>query len=171
MPGGYGWWLTTAAPGGRSREMHKMRFGGIFLLCLFTAVLLGPLQAFGAAGITVYKDPSCGCCSAWADHLKAAGFAVTVHEVADVSAHKRRLGVPQRLASCHTAVVDGYTVEGHVPAADIKRLLLERPKATGLAVPGMPHGSPGMETGKREPYDVLLFDKAGKTTVYRSYGK
>ena len=94
-----------------------------------------------------------------------------VHVVRDVTPHKKKLGVPERLASCHTAVVDGYTVEGHVPASDIKRLLADRPRAAGLAVPGIPAGSPGMEIGKIDPYDVLLFDKSGKTTVYRSYRK
>jgi hypothetical protein len=127
--------------------------------------------ATAAPPVTVYKDPDCSCCGAWVEHLKANGFAVTVHEVRDMSPHKKRLGVPERLGSCHTASVGGYTIEGHVPAADIKRLLTERPKARGLAVPGMPQGSPGMETGKLDPYDVLLFDAAGGTRVYRSYGK
>ena len=127
--------------------------------------------AFAASGVTVYKDPNCGCCAAWVDHLKANGFAVNVHEVRDMTPHKQKLGVPERLASCHTAVVDGYTIEGHVPAAEIRRLLAERPRARGLAVPGMPQGSPGMETGKLDPYDVLLFTSDGKASVYRSYGK
>jgi hypothetical protein len=139
---------------------------------IFTAVLaLVTTFAFGAAGITVYKDPDCGCCGAWVDHLKANGFAVEVHEVRDMSPHKQKLSVPKRLASCHTAVVGGYTIEGHVPAAEIRRLLAERPRAKGLAVPGMPQGSPGMETGKLDPYDVLLFTSGGKASVYRSYGK
>jgi hypothetical protein len=94
-----------------------------------------------------------------------------VHEVRDMTPHKQRLGVPERLSGCHTAVAGGYTIEGHVPAAEIKRLLAERPKAKGLAVPGMPQGSPGMETGKLDPYDVLLFETNGTTRVYRSYGK
>lgn len=127
--------------------------------------------ASAASGVTVYKDPDCGCCNAWVDHLKANGFAVKVHEVRDMTPHKKKLGVPERLASCHTAVVDGYTIEGHVPAAEIRRLLAERPRAKGLAVPGMPQGSPGMETGKIDPYDVLLFTNDGKASVYRTYGK
>ena len=135
------------------------------------ALLVTTTLVLSAPAVTVYKDPNCGCCSAWVDHLKANGFSATVHEVRDMSPHKKKFGVPERLASCHTAVVDGYTIEGHVPASDIKHLLAERPRARGLAVPGMPEGSPGMETGKVDPYDVLLFDKNGKTTVYRNYGK
>ena len=139
---------------------------------LIAAPLMGASAfALGAPGVTVYKDPNCGCCAAWVDHLKANGFSVTVHDVKDMAPHKKRLGVPERLASCHTAVVDSYTVEGHVPASEIKRLLAERPRGKGLAVPGMPEGSPGMETGKRDPYDVLLFDTDGKATVYKSYGR
>jgi len=137
----------------------------------FAATLLLGLSAQAPATdtVTVYKDPDCGCCGAWVKHLQANGFRTKVHEVRDMSPHKKKLGVPEQLASCHTAVAGGYTIEGHVPAADIKRLLAERPRAKGLAVPGMPQGSPGMETGKFDPYDVLLFDTQGKTTVYRSY--
>lgn len=137
------------------------------------AAMLLVLTACAAAAqtVTVYKDPGCGCCAAWVDHLKANGFAVKVHDVRDMTPHKERLKVPERLASCHTAVVGGYTIEGHVPAAEVKRLLAERPNAIGLAVPGMPQGSPGMETGKRDAYDVLLFGAGGTTKVYRSYGK
>ena len=137
------------------------------------ALLLLGMTAFVSAAqtITVYKDPNCGCCSEWVKHLQANGFQTKVHDVSDMTAHKQKLRVPERLASCHTAVVDGYTIEGHVPAADIKRLLANRPKARGLAVPGMPQGSPGMETGKLEPYDVLLFTDRGEATVFSSYGK
>lgn len=139
---------------------------------VLAAALLGVVAgALAAPAATVYKDPACGCCGAWVDHLKANGFPVTVHETQTVSDQKKRLGVPEALASCHTAVIDGYVIEGHVPAADIKRLLAERPRASGLAVPGMPQGSPGMETGKLDPYNVMLFDKAGKTSVYKTYGK
>ena len=137
----------------------------------FLVALAAATGAMAASPITVYKDAGCGCCVAWVDHLKANGFAVTVHDVRDVTPHKQKLGVPERLASCHTAIVDGYTLEGHVPATEIRRLLTERPKAKGLAVPGMPQGAPGMETGKLDPYNVLLFDTNGTTTVYRSYGK
>ena len=140
---------------------------GIFAAALFALAAL----TLAAPKVVVYKDPECGCCGAWVDHMKANGFSVTVHDVRDMAPHKQKLGVPERLASCHTAVVDGYTIEGHVPASEVKRLLKERPKAKGLAVPGMPQGSPGMETGKLDPYDVLLFDTGGRTSVYRSYGK
>ncbi|HLU99744.1 MAG TPA: DUF411 domain-containing protein, partial [Acidobacteriota bacterium] len=117
-----------------------------------------------------YKDASCGCCGIWADHLKANGFEVQVHDVENVGYYRQRHGVPEALSSCHTAIVDGYTIEGHVPAADIHDLLKERPKARGLAVPGMPLGSPGMDTGPdREPYSVLLFDDAGHQSVFREY--
>lgn len=117
--------------------------------------------------MTVYKSPTCGCCGAWVDHIRQAGFTVEVVEEANVAPRKRALGVPARLGSCHTAVVDGYVIEGHVPAEDIQRLLAERPVTRGLAVPGMPVGSPGMEMGSRaDPYEVLLFDENGKTQVF-----
>ena len=134
-------------------------------------LLAAGATALAAPPVTVYKDPGCGCCGAWVDYMKANGFSVTVHDVRDMTPHKKKLGVPERLESCHTEVIDGYTIEGHVPVADIRRLLAERPKARGLAVPGMPQGSPGMETGKLDPYDVLLFQTGGKASVYRSYGK
>ncbi len=117
--------------------------------------------------VTVYKSPSCGCCGKWVDHLRVNGFSVTVHDVQNLEPVKQRYGVPRNLASCHTATVEGYVVEGHVPAGDIKRLLAEKPKVKGLAVPGMPVGSPGMEQGNdKEPYDVVSFDESGRTAVY-----
>ena len=116
--------------------------------------------------VTVWKSPTCGCCGGWVDHMRAAGFPVTVHDVDDVGPMKLRLGVPARLQSCHTALVDGYALEGHVPADSVQRLLRERPAAVGLAVPGMPQGSPGMETGVKDPYDVVLFSAAGGDSVY-----
>jgi hypothetical protein len=120
-----------------------------------------------AAEITVYKSPTCGCCKEWVKHLRANGFSVTTKDVADVTPYKEANGVPPMLESCHTAKVNGYTIEGHVPAADIRRLLKERPKVRGLAVPGMPVGSPGMEQGAhKERYDVLSFDHTGNTRVY-----
>lgn len=124
-----------------------------------------PAQTASPA-MVVYKDPSCGCCKLWVDHVKAAGFAVSVRDSSDVVAVKKRQGVPARLYSCHTAIVGGYVVEGHVPADLVQKLLKERPNVVGLAVPGMPAGSPGMEQGSKEPYEVLTFDAAGKTTVY-----
>ena len=115
--------------------------------------------------VAVTKDPSCGCCAKWVDHLRQAGFTVTVTE-GPLNPLKARLGVPRDLASCHTALVDGYVVEGHVSAHAIRRLLAERPKGTGLAVPGMPAGSPGMEVAGREPdiYEVVLFGAEGRGT-------
>jgi hypothetical protein len=124
------------------------------------------VTAQAAPAMVVYKDPNCGCCKLWVDHVKAAGFAVSVRDSSDVASVKKRQGVPPRLYSCHTAIVGGYVVEGHVPADLVQRLLKEKPKLVGLAVPGMPAGSPGMEQGSKEPYEVLTFDAAGKTTVY-----
>lgn len=122
--------------------------------------------------VLVTKDPSCGCCEAWVKHLRDAGFPVRVVN-APVNPVKARLGVPRELASCHTAQVGGYVVEGHVPAAAIKRLLAEKPSATGLAVPGMPVGSPGMEVNGAEPatYEVVLFGPNGRGTFARFRGE
>jgi len=120
--------------------------------------------------VQVFKNPSCGCCGAWVDHMKAAGFAVNVTEVDDNSVARRKYGLPDRFGSCHTAVVAGYVVEGHVPANDVKKLLTMKPAAIGLAVPGMPVGSPGMEMGSRkDPYQVLLVAKDGRERVFSTY--
>ena len=120
--------------------------------------------------VEVYKNPSCGCCGAWADHMRAAGFAVTLHAVDFPGAIRRQHGLPDRFASCHTALVDGYVVEGHVPAAEVKRLLASRPRAVGLAVPSMPPSSPGMDVpGRQDPYEVFLVDAQGHETVWASY--
>jgi hypothetical protein len=116
--------------------------------------------------VDVYKDPTCGCCGNWVTHMKGHGFATTVTDVRDIAAVKTKYHVPDTLRSCHTALVGGYVIEGHVPASDVQRLLKQRPKIAGLAVPGMPTGSPGMEGPNGKPYDVLTFDTAGKTTVY-----
>ena len=121
--------------------------------------------------ITVFKDPTCGCCGNWAAHLQSNGFDVTIQEVHATAEYRHKYGVPDSLASCHTAIVDGYTIEGHVPAADIQRLLKERPKAKGLAVPGMPVGSPGMEGARSQPYSVMMFDANGKAVAYHSYSQ
>jgi len=121
--------------------------------------------------ITVYKDPTCQCCDGWIAHLRADGFQVAVKEI-DASALrelKQKYAIPITLQACHTAIVDGYVIEGHVPAAEIRRLLQEHPKATGLVVPGMPMGSPGMEGQKTEKYSVLLFDSNGTSSVYHEY--
>ena len=116
--------------------------------------------------ITVYKDPNCGCCTEWVKHLKKAGFTVTVRDTAEMETVKRSFGVPQALESCHTGRIGQYSIEGHVPADLIVKLVTEQPKGRGLAVPGMPMGSPGMEGSPKQAYDVLLFDAAGKTSVY-----
>ena len=122
--------------------------------------------------VHVFKNPSCACCGAWVDHMKAAGFAVSVTEVEDTSPARRRHGLPERFGSCHTAVVAGYVVEGHVPANEVKRMLAIKPQAVGLAVPGMPVGSPGMEVGSRkDPYQVLLVERSGRASVFASYPK
>jgi hypothetical protein len=119
--------------------------------------------------ITVYKDPNCGCCKSWIEHLIKHGYRVDAKDTSGMTEVKRNLGVPDDLTSCHTGVVNGYLIEGHVPAADIARLLKEKPKVAGLAVPGMPMGSPGMEGPRTDHYKVLSFDKAGKTKTFASY--
>lgn len=127
--------------------------------------------------VEVWKDPNCGCCQDWVAHMEANGFAVTMRQTGN-AAVRARLGLPQRLGSCHTALVEGYLLEGHVPAADVRKLLKERPKALGLAVPGMPVGSPGMDgpayQGRKDPYDVLLVTRNtangdASTRVFTSY--
>lgn len=119
-----------------------------------------------AVAMTVYKSPTCGCCTKWVEHMEANGFRVEVKDMDNVAPVKDGHGVPSSLRSCHTGVVDGYVVEGHVPADVVVKLLRERPQVAGIAVPGMPMGSPGMEGSYSENYDVLTFDGAGKTTVY-----
>jgi hypothetical protein len=135
-------------------------------------VVATSLRAEGLPKVAVTKDPNCGCCGGWVEHLKGAAFPVEVSEATDVNRVKVRLGVPQALAACHTAEVDGYVIEGHVPAPAIKRLLAERPQAKGLAVPGMPVGSPGMEVEGSEPetYSVVLFGPSGQRTFARFRG-
>jgi hypothetical protein len=120
--------------------------------------------------ILVHKDPNCSCCSGWVRHLKDAGFAVTVEATADLQPVRKRLGVPADLAACHTAEVGGYVLEGHVPAAAVRRLLEQRPTAVGLAVPGMPAGSPGMEGGTPQRYEVVLFGAGGRQSFMHFVG-
>ncbi len=135
------------------------------LLATFALAAVGfsalPADAAGNK-LTIFKSPSCGCCQAWADHMQRAGFNVEIVQAEDLSPIKVQFGVPRILEACHTATVDNYVIEGHVPAGDVKRLLRERPKAIGLAVPGMPIGSPGMEQGnQREPFKTILFGETG----------
>ena len=138
----------------------------ITLSLMLTLFMAGAALAQSALGITVYKTPYCGCCHLWVEHLKANGFAVTPKDVNDTAPIRQKLNMPAALGSCHTAVINGYVIEGHVPAADIKRLLKEKPKAVGLSVPGMPLGSPGMEAANTQPYNTLLVMKDGSTKVW-----
>jgi hypothetical protein len=119
--------------------------------------------------MTVFKNKTCGCCGKWVEHVRLHGFKVTVDEAQTSAGYQRRFGVPEELRSCHTAIVNGYTIEGHVPAAAIQSLLKEKLKSMGLAVPGMPAGSPGMEGPRRDDYTVVLFDEVGKVSSYRKY--
>jgi len=124
-----------------------------------------------AKKIVMYKSPNCECCTGWAKHLRQQGFTVEVHKSEDMAAIKTKFGVSKKLSSCHTAIIDGYVIEGHVPAADIERLLKERPDIIGLTAPGMPKKSPGMQAVGQKPqgYSVLAFDEAGKVTVFHKY--
>jgi hypothetical protein len=139
------------------------------LACAAVVGAVATTQAPPAPAVLVYKSPSCGCCKAWMSHLEANGFKVTGKDVDNVQPVKDDVGLPAKLASCHTAIVDGYVVEGHVPAADIQRLLKERPKIVGLSAPGMPPSSPGMDQPGNIPYDVIAFDAKGNTTVYAKH--
>ena len=153
-------WLTAALP---------LVGAGLAIALLPTTT-----PAATSTPVEVWKDPNCGCCQDWVDHMQAHGFAVKVHATGN-NAVRARLGLPQKLGSCHTALVGGYLVEGHVPASDVRKLLQQKPKALGLAVPGMPVGSPGMDGAvygdRRDPYDVLLVAHDGSTRVFNSYHK
>ena len=135
---------------------------------MWVAALL-PVAAMGADEIVVYKSATCGCCNSWIKHMEANGFKVRGQNVMDLDAVKQRHGVTPNLAACHTAIVNGYVVEGHVPASDVRRLLKERPKVKGIAVPGMPHGSPGMESPAPQRYQTLSFDAAGRLQVFANH--
>ena len=136
---------------------------------LTTLLLAGAVFAQSTLGIEVYKNQYCGCCHEWIKHLEKNGFKVTANDVPDTAPVRESLGIPVKLGSCHTAKIAGYAIEGHVPAADIKRLLKEKPKAIGLAVPGMPAGSPGMESPNPQPYNTLLVMKDGTTKVWAKH--
>lgn len=139
----------------------------VMILALLASFAAARVLADDLPQVTVYKTATCGCCGKWVEHLQASGFDVVTRVLGDVAPVKAQYRVPAQLASCHTAVVDGYVVEGHVPADIIKRLLAERPAVAGIGVPGMPAGSPGMEMGGRQdPYQVLSFDADGKLEVY-----
>lgn len=150
--------------------MHKVLFGIITAMLATTVMAVAQQET---TTVQVFKSATCGCCSKWVEHLKASGFTTRVTNLDALAELKARHGVPSRLQSCHTAIMEGYVIEGHVPAADMRRLLKERPSIAGLAVPGMPTGSPGMEVaGARvQPYDVIAFDKQGNTRVFGSHGR
>lgn len=142
------------------------------VLWLLLGVALSAATAAWGSGlppVEVYKSATCGCCGRWTDHLRQQGFTVSTHDVADVSAERNRLGMPDGVAGCHTAVVGGYVIEGHVPASDIKRLLTEKPRALGLAVPNMPNASPGMECPHPVPYEVLLMQVDGAVRTFATH--
>lgn len=156
----------------QSRRAFVMQVSG-FLVAVSGGKLLAhvPVRRTGSTPITVYKSSTCGCCAKWVDHLRANGFETTVHDEEAMDRVKDRLGVPQALRSCHTALVDTYIVEGHVPASEIHRLLKQRPKIMGLAVPGMPAGTPGMaEPGSATGgYDVVAFQRDGAAQRFARY--
>jgi hypothetical protein len=154
---------------------YRMNRRRALVMVLGIALASGSMaaQSTRAAGkkphLVVYKSPTCGCCAKWVDHVTAAGFTSEVTNLPELSLIKAKHGVPTQLASCHTSLVGGYVIEGHVPAADIRRLLRERPAIVGLAAPGMPAGSPGMDVPGSPPYQVLTFDKQGRTTVFATH--
>lgn len=158
---------------------EHLRRRTLLQLGLTSAVGGLPLLALGTTAtqpvIEVWKTPTCGCCHDWIKHLQTNGYAVKTHDVSDATKrdYRLRLGLADKFGSCHTALVGGYLLEGHVPARDIQRLLKEKPRALGLAVPGMPVGSPGMDGpeygGRKAPYDVLLVQRGGSASVYQSY--
>jgi hypothetical protein len=155
----------------RKDSRKVLALGAAFVALTLTTGAVAP--SVGATPkqpkITVYKDPSCGCCKSWIEHLIKHGYSVDAKDTPQMAEIKRTLGVPDALTSCHTALVNGYLIEGHVPAEDIAKLLKAKPKVAGLAVPGMPTGSPGMEGPRKVHYQVLSFDKNGKTKVFASY--
>ncbi len=152
----------------------KIQFNKVLTRSLLTIALTGIVgTATAAATMEVYKSPTCGCCANWVDIMRDNGFTVNIHDVGNDEA-RAEAGISTELGSCHTALVNGYAIEGHVPVEDIKRLLKERPRAVGLSAPGMPHGSPGMETGRVDSYNVLLIrkpgDKRSAAEIYNQYG-
>lgn len=151
----------------------KIRVSALLAKSIMTISLLSvAAQAAATATVEVYKSPTCGCCAKWVDHMRDHGFTVKTHDVGNKEIRKKS-GISNSLGSCHTALVNGYAIEGHVPAPDIIRLLREKPKAIGLAVPDMPHGTPGMEGARSDPYNVLLIKERDEerkdTTIYNRY--
>ncbi|MGB3202089.1 MAG: DUF411 domain-containing protein [Nodosilinea sp.] len=155
-----------------NRLVVGLLMAAIALLTAFTAPATAAVSDSVRAlpELTVYRSPTCRCCGHWTDHMKAAGFPVQDIVTEDMAAIKARYGVPEALASCHTALVDGYVIEGHVPATDVQRLLSEHPSVLGIAAPGMPMGSPGMEMGNRvDPYTVVSFTQTGETATFAEH--
>ncbi|NLD68743.1 MAG: DUF411 domain-containing protein [Limnobacter sp.] len=164
--------ISGLAPAGRTAGRRRA-----LIACVVAVAAPGIAVAQFRSGrsgplVEVWKSPTCGCCKDWIAHMEANGFRVDVDDSGNAAA-RARLGIAQKFGSCHTALVDGYAIEGHVPASEVRRLLEERPEAVGLAVPGMPIGSPGMDGpaygGRQHPYDVLLVQADGTSSVYRSY--
>ncbi len=152
-----------------SNSLKGMGLGALVVLIAGTAFVTLSSRDAGALEITVYKSPTCGCCSKWIAHLEANGFEVVAHDMENMASVKIENGIRREFTSCHTAVIDGYVVEGHVPAEDIRSLLRDRPAVAGIAVPGMPIGSPGMDGPNPQAYDVLAFDNLGNTSVYAKH--
>ena len=156
----------------KTRRRHALRWLAAAGASAVTAPLWARMPVVDPKAVEVWKDASCGCCGDWIDHMQQAGFKVTAHDTGN-AAVRARLGLPAKYGSCHTALVGGYLVEGHVPAADVKRLLKEKPHALGLAVPGMPVGSPGMDGpvygGRRDQYDTVLVLRDGSSKVFQSH--
>ncbi len=168
---------AIATPSTRPSGLGRRRL--LTALPLLAAALAAPRLVRATTGsaatpVEIWKDPSCGCCHDWMEHMHANGFSFTVHDTGN-NAVRAQLGLPQKLGSCHTALVGGYLIEGHVPASDVRALLQQKPQALGLAVPGMPVGSPGMDGAvygnRRDPCDVLLVARGGSTKVFSSYNK
>ncbi|MCM2250724.1 MAG: DUF411 domain-containing protein [Ramlibacter sp.] len=163
--------METKFPNGARRQL-LLALGVLPLAGLARAAAPAARKGEDLPAVQVWKEPTCGCCKDWIAHMEANGFKVYVN-TGGTNAARARLGIPQNLASCHTALVAGYAIEGHVPAREIRRLLKEKPAAVGLSAPGMPIGSPGMDTpsynGKKNPYNVMLVAKDGSATVYQKY--
>jgi hypothetical protein len=146
-----------------------MKFRLHSLLIAATLAASGSALAQSLPQVDVYKSPTCDCCGKWIEHMRQSGFKVEAHVVTDVPGNRKKLGMPDKFGSCHTSKVGGYLVEGHVPAADVKRMLQEKPKAVGLAAPGMPPGSPGMDIPNAPPYDTLLVQANGSSRVFAKH--
>lgn len=156
---------------GFTGNWKAITFATVLMAVIGVVLWMEPIPEAGATEIVVYKSPTCGCCRDWVDHLRNEGFNVVTHDRNDMHVIKSKYGVTPQLRSCHTAMVEGYVVEGHVPAGDIRRMLQERPQIVGLTAPGMPQKSPGMQPAGNKPadYDVLGFDENGKVEIFTSY--